>query len=200
MDTKAAYDVVQQGLDKPHTLKGVANITESVQVPIRRLEPGVYHNSTYDKSQFVYRDETVEARVKCVIHAKVKSESLTRLKQLGLANPAAIAWELVPFSFVFDWFVPVGEFLNAVTGTFGLEFHDGSLIKLIALDCKVETMQGVGVYLKAKPWNTAELEIRALKMNRSTLSSFPAPVLGLNRSLSVEKAVTAAALFRQLAR
>lgn len=33
---------------------------------------------------------------------------------LGLNNPASILWELVPLSFVFDWFLPVGDWLDAV--------------------------------------------------------------------------------------
>lgn len=33
---------------------------------------------------------------------------------LGFTNPALLAWELIPFSFVADWFLPVGNFLNAV--------------------------------------------------------------------------------------
>ncbi|DAD52641.1 TPA_asm: maturation protein [ssRNA phage SRR7976299_10] len=42
----------------------------------------------------------------------------------GLANPATIAWEVTPFSFVVDWFIPISQYLEArgtalaVTGTF----------------------------------------------------------------------------------
>lgn len=32
---------------------------------------------------------------------------------MGLADPASILWELVPFSFVVDWFIPVGTYLEA---------------------------------------------------------------------------------------
>lgn len=31
---------------------------------------------------------------------------------LGLTNPLTIAWELVPFSFVVDWFIPIGNYLQ----------------------------------------------------------------------------------------
>jgi hypothetical protein len=31
----------------------------------------------------------------------------------GLANPASVAWELVPWSFVADWFIPIGSYLDA---------------------------------------------------------------------------------------
>lgn len=33
-------------------------------------------------------------------------------KSLGLDNPALIAWELIPYSFVIDWFLKVGDWLQ----------------------------------------------------------------------------------------
>lgn len=44
--------------------------------------------------------------------------------RLGLKDPLSIAWELVPYSFVADWFIPIGAWLQArglqqaVKGTF----------------------------------------------------------------------------------
>lgn len=39
---------------------------------------------------------------------------------LGLTNPLAVAWERVPFSFLFDYLVPVGNVLDALDATAGL--------------------------------------------------------------------------------
>lgn len=42
----------------------------------------------------------------------------------GLTDPASIAWELLPYSFVADWFIPIGSYLearglaSALSGTF----------------------------------------------------------------------------------
>jgi hypothetical protein len=44
---------------------------------------------------------------------------------LGLTNPLAVAWELVPFSFVVDWFLPVGTFINNLDATNSLVFVKG---------------------------------------------------------------------------
>lgn len=41
------------------------------------------------------------------------SEHPSAIQSLGLTNPEVIAWELVPFSFVADWFLPIGDYLNA---------------------------------------------------------------------------------------
>lgn len=35
--------------------------------------------------------------------------------QLGLEPNAYVLWDFIPFSFVFDWFVPIGDTLNAYT-------------------------------------------------------------------------------------
>lgn len=43
----------------------------------------------------------------------------------GLSNPLTVAWELVPFSFVVDWFLPVGDALRGITAFSGLEFAGG---------------------------------------------------------------------------
>lgn len=32
----------------------------------------------------------------------------------GVTNPASVAWELLPFSFVVDWFLPVGRYLEGL--------------------------------------------------------------------------------------
>ena len=45
----------------------------------------------------------------------------------GLTNPALIAWELTPFSFMADWLLPVGPYLEMLTATSGFNKHDGSV-------------------------------------------------------------------------
>lgn len=36
----------------------------------------------------------------------------TYAQQMGLNNPAEIAWELLPWSFVVDWFFPIGRYIR----------------------------------------------------------------------------------------
>jgi hypothetical protein len=45
----------------------------------------------------------------------------------GLSNPLTVAWELIPFSFVVDWFLPVGDAIRGLTAFSGLEFAGGWL-------------------------------------------------------------------------
>lgn len=41
-------------------------------------------------------------------------EEMTAARQLGLANPATVVWERLPWSFVFDWFIPIGTYLTLI--------------------------------------------------------------------------------------
>jgi hypothetical protein len=53
---------------------------------------------------------------------KITYPVFAEMAQLGFTNPAAIAWEITPFSFVFDWFYQVGDYLNALSVLSGFEF------------------------------------------------------------------------------
>lgn len=50
----------------------------------------------------------------------VSNPNLWLANQLGLVNPAVVLWDVVPFSFVLNWFVTVEEFLNGFTDFWGL--------------------------------------------------------------------------------
>jgi len=39
-------------------------------------------------------------------------EELSFARSLGLMDPLQVAWELLPFSFVLDWFLPIGTYLE----------------------------------------------------------------------------------------
>lgn len=51
------------------------------------------------------------------------------LAQTGMLNPALIAWELTPFSFMADWVLPVGPYLEMLTATSGYTKHHGSVTR-----------------------------------------------------------------------
>jgi hypothetical protein len=41
-------------------------------------------------------------------------EELSFSRQLGLLDPLSIAWEMIPYSFVVDWFIPIGTYLETL--------------------------------------------------------------------------------------
>lgn len=52
-------------------------------------------------------------RYKSRYRANLKAK-LSISTQLGLNNPAALVWEATPYSFVCDWFLPIGSYLNSI--------------------------------------------------------------------------------------
>lgn len=44
---------------------------------------------------------------------------------LGLADPFSTAWEKVPYSFVVDYFVPIGQWLHSVHTQTGVTYYNG---------------------------------------------------------------------------
>lgn len=68
-----------------------------------------------------------EYRVKVKLWLELTSPTYSTVQQLGLTNPALIVWELVPFSFVFDWFISVGDYLVARSALDGITVRKGML-------------------------------------------------------------------------
>lgn len=61
-----------------------------------------------------------EITCKYKMRVKIPSTATRNATLLGLTNPAEVAWELIPFSFVVDWFLPIGNYLASVDSLFGL--------------------------------------------------------------------------------
>lgn len=68
-----------------------------------------------------------KATVKLMATVKVTDPNIFRLNQMGFVNPAVVLWELVPFSFVVDWFANVGQVLSAYTDTAGFALENAAV-------------------------------------------------------------------------
>lgn len=80
----------------------------------------------------VAAEGTVARTGKAWITYRIRNDGLVAANQLGLLNPALVAWELVPFSFVADWFVNIGDVLQESTAFVGLTILDsGSSTKTV---------------------------------------------------------------------
>lgn len=77
----------------------------------------------------ITQTDEYEQFVRVVIKAsmEVSDPSRARLKQFGVLNPLEVVWELVPFSFVADWFLPIGAYLQDMSSFSGLSFKEGSI-------------------------------------------------------------------------
>jgi hypothetical protein len=75
--------------------------------------------------KFAIREYIYDMRV--LVHYTVDYQASQFLGRVGLTNPLSIAWEVMPYSFVVDWFLPVGRFLNTLDATLGCGFLDATL-------------------------------------------------------------------------
>lgn len=73
---------------------------------------------SYYNGGFGYEEHGV-GRCYMVADVFVTNPTAYLLQQVGLANPALIAWELVPFSFVVDWVFDVGTCLGGISDFYG---------------------------------------------------------------------------------
>lgn len=69
-------------------------------------------------SPIFYRKEIInkvtKITVKTELSYKVDLPAVKQLIQLGFTNPAATAWEVIPWSFVIDWFCSVGDYIDSL--------------------------------------------------------------------------------------
>lgn len=78
------------------------------------------------RGQTRVRDRKVSRRWGAMgVQFRIPDGSLNIATAFGLNNPLTVAWELVPFSFVVDWFLPLGNAIASLTAFSGLEFKSG---------------------------------------------------------------------------
>jgi len=118
---------------------------------------------------------------------------------LGLDNPALILWEKVPYSFVFDWFLPVGDFLASFSALNGLKQIDGSVSVLTKELYEFDRYNQDGGNWKYYYYNHTRGFVNNVSFTR-TLSgtpSVPFPKFSLFERMNGERYLDAMALMRQ---
>lgn len=119
---------------------------------------------------------------------------------LGVVNPLSVLWEATPFSFVIDWLMPVGAWLEHFTATLGVDFVAG---------CRTDTIQAsVGIARRnifcTFPMNKDKWEggvgpsatVNVFAMQRQKYGGWPWAFLYLKTPFSMVHAMNAVALIR----
>jgi len=127
---------------------------------------------------------------------KVIDPDVVLLGQMGLDNPLAVAWELVPFSFIVDWFVNVGQCLQNLTDFAGIQLLDpvrGRILQTDEVVRKTKFYTGLG-WLPYESWDSSAITIERFP------GTIPGPTLKvkpLSKGLTPVRAITAVALLTQ---
>lgn len=126
----ARYGVTPLVYDTLNTLKEFEDqLSYSYLVRRYSVWQGASKVHTFDRS-FTPPDSLVVTRpmtsnratkVTYVAWVEYSKPNLAYISHLGLTNPLATAWEVIPYSFVLDWFIDVGTFLSNLDALVGTE-------------------------------------------------------------------------------
>lgn len=107
--------------DGGDAFKAKAHVHISMDPLVLERWNGAAHGPT-----LTYRSLSRDVRGNARVQYGVDGSFLSSLSQFGITNPASLAWEILPWSFVYDWFLPIGPFLEALDYRRGLYFKTGS--------------------------------------------------------------------------
>lgn len=113
----AAEMFAQQHFPRPPTFRIVTRATS--EVGYSKVESNQYGWQGNGKAAIV-RSGFASREVEHDIWYEYQSRSWATAQQLGLTNPASLFWELMPASFLIDYLIGVGSWLQAVTSLQGL--------------------------------------------------------------------------------
>lgn len=117
-DVYDSYEALRLRLERPvykrYHFRQKANQTS------RQVSGSLGTYGTYDRTAFRNGTQDVTAHVEL---------DMTKASMFTLGNPLEIAWELVPFSFVVDWLIPVGDTLIALDALKHVKSINGSFVR-----------------------------------------------------------------------
>jgi hypothetical protein len=106
------------------------DVHDAAAALLTRSKLGVYRVVSTSQSQTLYhnhrKDEGVMGTSEVFLDARAQAryridfKLLEELKSYGITNPAATLWEVTPWSFVVDWVIGVGDFLDQFDATLGI--------------------------------------------------------------------------------
>jgi len=185
-DIYDSYQLLQKGLDtRPQILSATRSILEEV-------------SNTISKNDFTLVRTTGTVRYIVKMWYRMKDEDASILHQIGLINPAEVVWALVPFSFVVDWVLPIGNVLEALSARLGLSFVDGYYGLRVETNCVAAGLErSVSGYTQNGP-SSCSVSGSLLYYNRSKMTGLPWPAPYIKSPFSSTHLANAAALLRTL--
>jgi len=131
----------------------------------------------------IYLTKTRRIHHKCKVrldYVRNDTPAVDDLEKVGITNPLLVAWELVPFSFVVDWFVPIGDYLSSLDAALGWSLRGGTSTTTTEV-YNTLSVDGLGDF-RSPPWPisggaTVEGNSRQFKTARTVFTSSPLPHL-----------------------
>jgi len=111
-DVHDAVMTLMDLLDRPDSM--VHRVTASEKQTVKRFLSDVQVFGDTDESLSIHGDVISYGTESLRATWRFKPNALDMPGKLGLTNPLEVAWELLPFSFVADWFLPIGDYLASL--------------------------------------------------------------------------------------
>lgn len=126
-DIYGVYELTKEFGQKPLLLRGTGRAFETGTVN-KKIQYPINIGSTTNRVDS-WLNTRFQSRTNVTLWARLNDDYqvLRVLNQMGLLNPASFVWELVPFSFIVDWALPLGPFFSALSAPTGLTFVNGSV-------------------------------------------------------------------------
>lgn len=132
----------------------LTDVKGAVQALAKRQRPPVFvfHGSATanDSRQFFHdniggtagldsREVGYTSTTKFALAFSMRNHTSRTLSSLGISDPALLVWELLPYSFVVDWFLPIGKYLESVNYTEGLSYRWGFTVEFSKNSWQIST-------------------------------------------------------------
>lgn len=155
-----------------------------------------------DTGIYVQAIEQRECRGQMKIGLNMTADPVLDMTRLSTLNPIAIAWELLPFSFVFDWMLDMSTYLSELQTRlmFDVSLGDGffTYVHHYELQGKIAQQVGKGTFQKVSVyqdilWSDYWVETKRTLFTTAPLPSFPR----LKSPVSASHALTTLSLITQ---
>ena len=156
----------------------------------RRLTEGLQVRTNTVSNLWLEQKHETEGfgSVEVKMRYRLADPDLNYLTQIGLANPLTILWEALPYSFVIDWLLPVGNFIEGLSNTLGLQFTSGYVTRRSWGRASVRSSKR-SYASKVHEFGVSEATAVRAEISRRVLSSFPTPRLYFRFPFSSDKRV-----------
>lgn len=190
-DIYGAYEEARSHFDSDPRISVVSTARAAISSSEVRTQ------STYEGGINYLFEEDGFHRVKVRLDCSISSAATVRASKVGLTNPLEVAWELIPFSFVLDWMLPVGNWLSSFDASFGLTFLGGTVSRVTSVS---RLHKIVGISPGSNPDRLLSANGQAasgvFSFGREVLSSPPSVMPYIKNPVSVIHALNAMALLR----
>lgn len=173
----------------------MGDLYESAQLLRNQVVRGIYrYDEVYEKGVVPWKNHPVgdfqpslfmehyRAKLRC--RYRVRDSQLKTLNSLGITNPLAVLWELVPWSFAIDWIINVGEFIDSLDALVGID----QLYCQRSYGYYLGINQGISVVRPSPPEMLYHYSSRWREGTTSALSlprlSFRNPITSVRRSIT----------------